>query len=59
LKKIQETANKYKSKFIITTEKDMVKIKDFGTKIDIYAVQMILKFDPEKKLKRYVNNLFS
>tara|TARA_B110000495_G_scaffold203266_1_gene226248 strand:- start:3982 stop:5028 length:1047 start_codon:yes stop_codon:yes gene_type:complete len=59
LKKIQETANKYKSKFIITTEKDMVKIKDFGTKVDIYAVQMILKFDPEKKLKRYVNNLFS
>ena len=58
LQKIQEIATKNKAKFIITTEKDMVKIKDFKTKINIYAVQMVLKFDPEKKLKKYVNNLF-
>ena len=59
LKKIQELAVKNKAKFIITTEKDMVKIKDFKTSIDVYAVQMVLKFSPEEKLKNYVNNLFN
>ena len=59
LKKIQESAIKNKAKFIITTEKDMVKIKDFKTSIDIYAVQMVLKFFPEEKLKKHVNNLFN
>ena len=59
LKKIKELAVKNKAKFIITTEKDMVKIKDFKTSIDIYAVQIVLKFSPEEKLKRYVNNLFN
>ena len=59
LKKIQELAFKNKAKFIITTEKDMVKIKDFKTSIDVYAVQMVLKFSPEEKLKNYVNNLFN
>ena len=58
LQEIKKTAKNNKAKFIITTEKDMVKIKDFKIKIDIYAVQIILKFDPEKKLKKYVNNLF-
>ena len=59
LKNIQELAFKNKAKFIITTEKDMVKIKGFKTSIDVYAVQMTLKFSPEEKLKRYVNNLFN
>ena len=59
LKNIQELADKNKAKFIITTEKDMVKIKDFKTSVDVYAVQMTLKFSPEDKLKRYVNNLFN
>ena len=59
LKNIQELAVKNKAKFIITTEKDMVKIKDFKTSIDVYAVQIALKFSPEEKLKRYVNNLFN
>ena len=59
LKNIQELAVKNKAKFIITTEKDMVKIKGFKTSIDVYAVQIALKFSPEEKLKRYVNNLFN
>jgi hypothetical protein len=37
----------------------MVKIKGFKTSIDVYAVQIALKFSPEEKLKRYVNNLFN
>jgi hypothetical protein len=37
----------------------MVKIKGFKTSIDVYAVQMVLKFSPEEKLKKYVNNLFN
>ena len=47
LKDIEQKATKCNAEFLITTEKDLVKINFQNSKIDIYAVRMKMIFNPE------------
>ena len=55
LKKIEKNARKNGAHFIITTEKDLVKIKNYNGKMDIYAVRMNMIFEPEDILDKYID----
>ena len=59
LKDIEQEATKSKAEFLITTEKDLVKINPQYNKIDIYAVRMEMLFKPENLFSEYIENLFS
>jgi len=54
LKKIEKNAKKNGAHFIITTEKDIVKTKDYNSEMGIYAVRMKMVFEPEVLLNNYI-----
>ena len=54
LKNIEENANKNGANFIITTEKDIVKIKEYNSKVNLYAVRMKMVYKPEGLLNKYI-----
>ena len=59
LKNIEQKAIKCDAEFLITTEKDLVKINFQNSKIDIYAIRMKMFFDPENLLSEYIDDLLS
>ena len=59
LKDIEQKAIKCDAEFLITTEKDLVKINFQNSKIDIYAVRMKMVFEPENLYGKYINDLLS
>jgi tetraacyldisaccharide 4'-kinase len=54
LKNIEENANKNGANFLITTEKDIIKIKDYNSKVRLYAVRMKMVYEPEGLLNKYI-----
>ncbi len=58
LKKAQKDAKKVDANFIITTEKDLIKMEGVSFEIPIYALKIKIHFSPEGKLEDRVNNLF-
>ena len=54
LKGLENDAKNSGADYLITTEKDLIKLDGFKIKIPIYAVKIRLKFHPESKLKRYL-----
>jgi len=54
LKRIERNAKKNSANFLITTEKDIVKTKDYNSKMGIYAVRMKMVFEPEVLLNKYI-----
>jgi len=54
LKGLENDAKNSGADYLITTEKDLIKLDSFKIKIPIYAVKIRLKFHPESKLKRYL-----
>ena len=59
LNDIEQKATKCNAEFLITTEKDLVKINFQNIKIDIYAVRMKMVFEPENLYGKYINDLLS
>jgi len=59
LKDIEKKATKCNAEFLITTEKDLVKINFQNSKIDIYAIRMKMIFNPENLFSEYIDNLLS
>ena len=59
LNDIEQKATKRNAEFLITTEKDLVKIKPQNRKIDIYTVRMKMIFKPDKLFNEYIDNLLS
>ncbi len=59
LKDIEQKAKKCNAEFLITTEKDLVKINSQYNKIDIYAARMKMLFKPENLLSEYIDDLLS
>ncbi len=57
LKNIEENANKNGTNFIITTEKDILKIKEYNSKVSLYAVRMKMVYEPEGLLNKYIEDL--
>jgi len=54
LERIEVNAKKKGAKIIITTEKDIVKTKNYNSKVGIYAVKMKMVFEPEDLLNKYI-----
>ena len=59
LNDIEQKATKCNAEFLITTEKDLVKINLRNRKIDIYTVRMKMIFKPDKLFNEYIDNLLS
>ena len=59
LKDIEQKATKCHAEFLITTEKDLVKINFRNNKIDIYAARMTMLFKPENLFSEYIEDLLS
>ena len=59
LNDIEQKATKCNAEFLITTEKDLVKIHPQNRKIDIYTVRMKMIFKPDKLFNEYIDNLLS
>ena len=59
LKDIEQEARKCKAEFLITTEKDLVKINFQNIKIDIYAIRMKMIFKPENLFSKYIDDFLS
>ena len=59
LNDIEQKATKCNAEFLITTEKDLVKITPQNRKIDIYTVSMKMIFKPDKLFNEYIDNLLS
>ena len=59
LNDIEQKAKKCNAEFLITTEKDLVKINFQNIKIDIYAIRMKMIFKPENLFNKYIDNLLS
>ena len=57
LKDIEQKAIKCNAEFLITTEKDLVKINSQYNKIDIYAVRMKMLFKPENSFSENIEAL--
>ena len=58
LQKVQNDAKKFNANYIITTEKDLVKIPDINLKIPVYALKTEMHFSPNNKLEDKINSLF-
>ena len=58
LQKVQNDAKKFSANYIITTEKDLVKIPDIKLKIPVYALKTEMHFSPNNKLEDKINSLF-
>ena len=59
LNDIEQKATTCNAEFLITTEKDLVKINPQNRKIDIYAIRMKMIFKPDKLFNEYIDNLLS
>ena len=59
LQKVQIDAKKFSANYIITTEKDLVKIPDINLEIPIYALKTKMHFSPANKLENKINSLFT
>ena len=59
LKIVQKKAKKARANYLITTEKDLVKMGKMIFEIPIYALRIEMFFKPENKLKNKLNNLFN
>ena len=59
LKNIEKKAKISNAEFLITTEKDLVKINPQYNKIDIYAVRIKMLFKPENSFSEYIEALLS
>ena len=55
---MQNDAKKSSANYIITTEKDLVKIPDINPKIPVYALKTEMHFSPDNKLEDKINSLF-
>ena len=55
----QKNAKKVGAKYIITTEKDLVKIPNIDLEIPIYALKTKMHFSPANKLEDKINSLFT
>ena len=58
LQKAQRDAKKVSAIYIITTEKDLVKIPNINLEIPIYALKTKIRFSPASKLEDKINSLF-
>jgi len=58
LQKMQKDAKKVGANYIITTEKDLVKIPDVNLEIPIYTLKTEMHFSPASKLQDKINSLF-
>ena len=56
---IEKKATKCNAEFLITTEKDLVKINYQYNKMNIYAVRMKMLFRPENLFSEYIEELLS
>ena len=59
LQKVQSDAKKLSANYIITTEKDLVKIPDVNLEIPIYALKTEIHFSPTNKLEDKISSLFT
>jgi len=59
LKNIEQIAKNNNANFLITTEKDLVKINNYTGEIKLYAVRIKLIFEPENLLNEYLEELVS
>lgn len=59
LQKAQKNAKELCANYIITTEKDLVKMTGIDFEIPIYALRAEMRFAPANKLENKINNLFS
>jgi len=59
LQKVHSDAKKLSANYIITTEKDLVKIPDVNLEIPIYALKTEIHFSPTNKLEDKINSLFT
>jgi len=55
IQEIEKNAIKLNAKFLITTEKDMVKIKNYNGRIPLCALKIRFKVKQKDKLKSYLN----
>ena len=58
INKVNQKAIKTHSKFLITTEKDILKMKDLEFGLPIYAIKIKLGFQPENEIKNKIESLF-
>ena len=58
LKKAQKEAKRVGAKYIITTEKDLIKIPNVNLEIPIYALKTEMHFSPLSKLEDKIISLF-
>ena len=58
LQKAQKNAKKVGANYIITTEKDLVKIPNINLEIPIYAIKTKMRFSLASKLENKINSLF-
>ena len=59
IKKVHREAMKIDAKYLITTEKDIIKMKNFEFELPIYAIRMKLNFQPEDEIKNKIESLFN
>ena len=59
INEVNQEAIKIHSKFLITTEKDIIKMKNFEFELPIYAIRMKLNFQPEDEIKNKIETLFN
>ena len=59
IKKVHQKAIKIDAKYLITTEKDIIKMKSFEFELPIYAIKMKLTFRPEDEMKNKIESLFN
>ena len=58
IKTVHREAIKVDAKYLITTEKDIIKMKDFEFELPFYAIKMKLTFHPEDEMKNKIESLF-
>ena len=59
LKNIEQVAKNNNANFLITTEKDLVKINNYKGEMSLYAVRIKVVFEPETLLNKYLEELVS
>ena len=59
LKNIEQVAKNNNANFLITTEKDLVKINNYKGEMSLYAARIKLVFEPENLLNEYLEELVS
>ena len=54
IKKIEQVAKNNGADYLITTEKDLIKLSGFKFNIPLYAVKIRLEFHPKSKLEHHL-----